>query len=225
MRKLLILAVFVATALIFVARAFASETPTCQLDVVNTPGSLEVAATVGWSTSNPEGWHKLDWGDGKDLGFQGLSGERTESHTYESPDTYTVTFTTDAVDGDEPSCTKSEDVTVSESSSSSKVAYLPITFRDSGSVIQGPFCQITDKVGSNTHERTATITWSGAKEEWWLLYWGDENQTKAEPPGFFGSAGEESFPHVYNSGNYTQKATVESDSGKSYTCTNEVVVP
>lgn len=64
-----------------------------------------IRATVTYSTTSPEGWHILNWGDGSKHGWQGLSGEEIVTHNYLSDGPFTATLTTDSVDGDEPSCT------------------------------------------------------------------------------------------------------------------------
>jgi hypothetical protein len=221
--------IIVVTLLCFVApfilalykyeQAAAASDPSCSIEILM--NGMDLKVTLVWETFSPEGWHILDWGDGTDFGFQGLVDERIESHTYQDAGTYGLVFTTDAIDGDEPSCVASVDVIVPQTSFIE--VFLPFVSRNSE--VEGPFCQITDEVGDSLFERIATIVWSGARNDWWLLYWGDESQTKAEPPGFFGPFGEESFPHVYNSGDYIQTATVESDNGKLYTCTNKVTIP
>ena len=199
--------------------AMASLDVGCDIAVATSYGSNDVTTTVTWITGGEQGWHILDWGDGTEVGFQGLVGNETRSHTYDQSKEYTLVFTTDAVDGDESSC-KAEFVV--DLSPSYRVMLPLVT---NGEPTEGFFCKIESKAGNNPNEHTAVVTWAGAKENWWLLYWGDEDQTHSEPPGFFGSSGTESFLHVYNSGIYTQKAVVENDDSEKYPCENLIHVP
>ncbi len=199
--------------------AMASTDAGCDIAVDTISQDREVVVTVTWITGGEYGWHILDWGDGTEVGFQGLVGNETRSHTYVQSKEYTLVFTTDAVDGDESSC-KAEFVV--DLSPSYRVMLPIIVYGES---TQGFFCKITSKSGTTPNEQTATIKWSDAKEDWWLLYWGDESQTGAEPPGFYGKSGNESFSHVYNPGTYVQESTVQNQDGEKYTCRNAVVIP
>jgi hypothetical protein len=219
-KKILKWVVFLTLLILPVASiATASTDASCDLAVATSYGNNDVTATVTWSTGQPQGWHVLNWGDNTEVGFQGLNGVETRSHTYVQSKKYTLVFTTDAVDGDESSCTVDFEVDLSYTSKS----FLPLV--SNGLPSEGFFCRITSEQGKTPNDQTATVEWSGTKEDWWLLYWGDESQTGAESPGFYGSAGTKSYQHVYDPGTYVQESTIENEGGEKYTCRNTVVVP
>jgi len=220
LKKILIWALFLTLLTLPVASAvMASTDASCEIAVATSYGNREVTATVTWTTDGPHGWHELRWGDGTEVRFQGLTGSESFNHIYSLPDKYTLVFTTDMLDPDETLCVTEFTVDFS----ASEMYFLPLVVNKES--LSGFFCKITSESGKTPNKQTATIKWSGAKETWWLLYWGDENKTHSEPPGFFGSSGTESFPHVYNSGIYTQKVVIENDDGEKYPCENTVTVP
>lgn len=81
----------------------------------------------------------------------------------------------------------------------------------------------TQKDGEDPFLYHTTLRWENLYEEWFLLYWGDEAETGADPVGFRGPSGEETWDHVYNPGTWEQWANVDGPGGPGG-CKKTVVV-
>jgi hypothetical protein len=191
--------------------------PTGTLDV-ETTGFLSVQA-IG-SYSNSLDWGAcLYWGDGQSVCFPGAAGSFKELHTYSQAGLYTVTLT---VVGQEETYTAS--VVVDFRPPAVYRAFLPIIWKAPPPPPPPPGCTITNVVGPTPYDYTTTLSWSGANADWWLFFWGDESQTGAQPVGFWGPEGSQTWEHVYNPGVYSQTAPLQGPGGEGG-CHQVVTVP
>ena|SRR3989344_8794725 len=66
------------------------------------PNSVRIG--IMWKTDLVGGWHILDYGDGNTYGSIKKAGAEMHKHFYFNYGSYPVTFTTDAIDGNEVTC-------------------------------------------------------------------------------------------------------------------------
>ena len=150
-----------------------------------------------WSNAHTNQWFLFQWGDeantGKDpVGFIGQSGRAEWEHEY-NPGTWEQWANLSGPGGN-GGCKVSVTVQVTQDPASCTIE----AFVD----------------GSNPSLFHTVLRWNNTNDgEWSLFHWGDEEFTKADPPGFRGPFGEISWDHEYNPGTWDQWANVAGPRG------------
>ena len=161
--------------------------------------------------SNTHDWGTiLRWGHGgESVSFPGESGAFKEQHVFPGLGTYTLTMQivgpggetmiTDTVAFKEPVAPEPEEV---------ENIYLPLVLK----FPLKPGCRISNSADTrNPNFYTTVLEWWNAADEWHAFWFGDESETKSEPPGFYGSEGVITWQHIYNPGTFTQTVVFSGD--------------
>lgn len=178
---------------------------------------LEVRVTG--VVSEAEDW-VLDFGDGQSIGKPGLPSVFDVTHVFQVGGVYTVTLAAWGHAGEQVTTTQVVDLTGGQPEPGSFRLFLPLISKPA----VRPTCSITTNMVTG-HLASTTVSWSGFPSDWSFLFWGDESQTQADPVGFWGPEGLETWSHVYNDGTWHQEVKILQNSELVAVCEHTVTIP